>query len=139
MNNDLNALLAVLGVNGDDIVTVCYRPVGGKFKATVGTAADAQARAEQRKGSADVWFGVNPFAKRQSAGRGTAADVSRLTSLYADLDVKDNGLADMDMVRAVLLDVERILGSLRRRRWSRATACIRTGPSATGSTSNEPR
>ena len=110
VSNDLNALLAVLGVNGDDIVTVCYLPVGGEFKATVGTAAGAQARAEQRKDSADVWFGVNTFAKRPSAGRGKAADVSRLTSLYADLDVKDNGLADMDMVRAVLLDVERILG-----------------------------
>ncbi|MEN3220700.1 hypothetical protein PUR22_07620 [Mycolicibacterium porcinum] len=36
----------------------------------------------------DVWFGVNPVARHVAFGRGTEADIVRVRTLFADLDVK---------------------------------------------------
>ena len=41
--------------------------------------------------TADIWIGMNPVGPHVLSGRGTNADVTRLTSLYCDLDEKPGG------------------------------------------------
>lgn len=58
----------------------------------------------------DYWVGLCPVRKVVK-GRGGIADVTRLTALWADLDVKGDGLPDMDTCWAVVATLTDWLGS----------------------------
>jgi hypothetical protein len=64
-------------------------------------------------GTTDTWFGVNPGAgpPREHAGRGKAADVTRLTALFADLDVKGGGCPDLETAYKIVNDLSIILNT----------------------------
>lgn len=102
-------LLEALG--HDQHIALCTQVPGGTFTSRVVTTEDAAAWAVPT--DRDAWYSVNPIAgpARDHAGRGTAKDVVRLTALYADLDIKGNGLADYDTARAVIDVLSDILGS----------------------------
>jgi hypothetical protein len=93
-------LLDVIGLTGDDVVTVCHNH-DGRFTVTVGDATTAASRARPFIGRADVWFGVAPLRERPRAGRGTAADVARLTALFADLDHKPGALTPEQSAKVI--------------------------------------
>lgn len=61
---------------------------------------------------ADIWIGVNPVdhTKVVPGGRGTSRDVTRLTSLYADLDVKEGGCRDYTQAMEIVYTLADILG-----------------------------
>jgi P4 family phage/plasmid primase-like protien len=59
---------------------------------------------------ADIWIGVNPVGPSVKSGRGKAGDIIRLTSLFADLDVKENGCATYEVADAIIDDLSEILG-----------------------------
>ncbi|QGF22436.1 hypothetical protein [Raineyella fluvialis] len=108
-------LLEVLGIAPDERVSVCYRRPDGALTATLGTAGDAQARADAQAGRADVWFGVNPIsasAELAPGQRGRAADVARIAALYVDLDSKalPGGLGSEEGCRELLADICGLLG-----------------------------
>lgn len=61
---------------------------------------------------ADIWIGVNPVdhTKVVPGGRGTSRDVTRLTSMYADLDVKEGGCKDYGQAMEIVYTLADILG-----------------------------
>lgn len=59
---------------------------------------------------ADIWIGMNPVGAWVKSGRGTAADVTRLTSLYCDLDVKEGGCASLVVAEQIIHDLCVLLG-----------------------------
>lgn len=109
----LSDLLDLLGYTPDEFVAICHQRPGEAFTSDVVAAPDAGSTVERYRDGADVWFGVNPTAgpARESGGRGTAGQVTRLVALYADLDVKPGGLASYDVAHAVISDVSGMLGA----------------------------
>ena len=107
---DFERLLDALGIAPGERVSVCHRLPGEEaFTATLGTAADAPARARPFVERADVWFGVNPLREEVATGRGVTGDQTRLAALYADLDVKPGGLPTRAACEAVVSDLEGLL------------------------------
>lgn len=92
-------------------VSICHQHPGGAFQTRVTTAVDAPDAANIT--GANVWFGVNPVAgpPRTNAGRGTADTIERLVALYADLDVKDGGLATFETAHDVIDGISSIVGT----------------------------
>jgi hypothetical protein len=83
------------------------------FITGVGTPAEAVAVAAKLPDTADVYFSVNAVRPRQPGDtrRGGEADVTRLTALYADLDVKPGGCPTLDVAHAIAAEVGVILDS----------------------------
>jgi len=102
-------LLDLLGYQPDDTVTVCHRPPGDAFVPTWTTASKAPDVADDHTDS-DVWFSVNGLLRRNGAGRGKVADVTRMSALYADLDVKPGGMATRDAAGEVIASLSDRLG-----------------------------
>lgn len=90
-------VLNLLHYTPQEHVSICEKHPGATF--TAHTMASPQATINGLDG-ADVWFGVNPIDPT-SAGRGTAAQVTRWSALWADLDVKPGGCPDMDTARTI--------------------------------------
>ena len=97
---ELAALLRLLKFNfdGDDeCVSVCWQrdqgmPSKGPFTSEVLHPSWAQEFVERTRDDRDgVWFGICPLAEALLRGRGTEADVVRLSSVWADVDIKDGG------------------------------------------------
>jgi len=103
-------LLARLGFNGHDYVSVRWqRTSGDKFDGAWAPTTEAPTLAAQHPDE-NVWFSVNK-ARDKGYGRVATADVTRLTCLYADLDIKVGGLADMQMALDVIQDMSMLLGT----------------------------
>lgn len=62
--------------------------------------------------TADIWIGVNPVdhTKIEPGDRGLACDVTRLAALYADLDEKDGGCANLGVAEDIIDDLSALLG-----------------------------
>ena len=74
-------------------VSVCYQSAGGHFTGEVrewDVAPRLVKYLVENFSGWDLWFGVNALNDVRE-GRGTEADVIRLTSLYADVDIKPGG------------------------------------------------
>ncbi|WP_051427165.1 AAA family ATPase [Arthrobacter sp. H20] len=96
-------LLQALGHDGTEHVTIAWSAPEGNFRQQTMTAAAAPAFVEALPVGTNVWYSVN--AMRPSGSR-SAADATRWTSLWADLDVatniKQNGLPGFDVAYAVI-------------------------------------
>jgi hypothetical protein len=110
-------LLTLLGhVTNDrrDKLSVCWERPGGNFTSQLQTPEDAPRFVDQlvdaNRAVVNVWFGVNPLSSEVTKGRGTAKDVTRLTSLWADLDVADGKCPDLDAAHAIITNVSSMLG-----------------------------
>jgi len=111
-------LLDVLGHDPGAAVVVCHKRPGEAFTPVWTTADKAPEVADDHSG-ADVWFSVNSLPHKGS-GRGTASDVTRLSAVYADLDVKAGGMTTMSAAVAVIRTVSDMLGTV-------PTAIVETG------------
>lgn len=62
--------------------------------------------------NADIWIGVNPVNDDVPASgrRGNAREITRLTSLFADLDVKEGGCSDYGKAMEIVCSLADILG-----------------------------
>lgn len=82
-------LLERLGREASDPVVVCYQSAsqGFKVKKTKVDFADTVVEALTELG-ANVWYEINPS---NADGRARAEDVSRLASVWIDIDFKDSG------------------------------------------------
>lgn len=110
-------LLAALGHVDDyrhDQVSVCWKLPGKAFSTELKAIEDAPRFVEhfvdQTGGQVDLWFGVNPVDAGVTHGRGTVKDITRLTSLWADLDVKDGACPDLDTAHDIFTEVSALLG-----------------------------
>ncbi len=72
----------------------------GKFTSRIIDVHDLPAALENAPAQACCWLGVNPTTA--TTGRGTEADVSRLTSIYCELDDKNTTEAQQ---RAIIADL----------------------------------
>jgi hypothetical protein len=104
-------LLSALGFTDDEYVSVCHRAGNGPFLAEVCQPCGAPALVAALPDDADVWFGVCPVKgpARKSAGRGKAKDVTRLSALWADLDVEDGKCASIGVARSIIDDLSEVL------------------------------
>ena len=85
MNQDAHTLLTALG--GDGYLSICWKPPGAhQLSSVVLTLPEALATIDAVGDTADLWYGVNRMTQRPPSGRGRAADITRITCLYADLD-----------------------------------------------------
>lgn len=103
-------LLDTLGVAADEQVSVCYMRPGERFFGGLVDRRKALGMAEAWAHEADVWFGVNTIRDGVQSGRGTARDVRRCVALWADIDLKANGITDLDKVGDVILNIEESVG-----------------------------
>lgn len=102
-------LLEALDYRDSERISVCYQPVGGDFGVLgIVPVTDAARLAASVGDTGDVWFGVNPTSATE--GRGDAAHTTRLVALYADLDVKPGGCADLPTAEKIIDDVSAHVG-----------------------------
>lgn len=93
----------------DGFTAVCHKAPGQRFVAEVVKSVDAPQAADLPQH--DVWYGVNPVHGPARPGRGTVDQVTGLTALYADLDVKPGGLPDFDTAWDVVSTLSGMLHS----------------------------
>lgn len=104
---DFAELLTMLG--HDDLTAVCHQPVGGKFSFMVTESADAASLATVA--DADMWFGINPVSRPAPGSRGKSDDVTRLSCLWVDFDVKPGACTSLTQAQAIIDDLAAALGT----------------------------
>lgn len=101
-------LLAVLGRTEPTIRLGMQQP-GGEFTSAAIDQQYLDTVVERAPGN--LWFEVNPSSHVGDKGRTSAADVTRLVALWADLDYKEGGLGGETVVLEVIDDLSRAIGS----------------------------
>ncbi|MGH3956457.1 MAG: DNA primase family protein [Mycobacterium sp.] len=103
-------LLEILGYTDDEHVAICT-DASGVFASSVITA-NLTGHLELSPG-ANYWFSVNPVKGpvRHNAGRGSAADVTRLAAVWADIDIKDGACRDLQQAQAIVDELSNLLGT----------------------------
>lgn len=86
IDSRLHDLLSALGFTARERVSINTRVPGERFVSTMCEVADLENWSPPQ--DRDVWFGVNPVGRHVRYGRGSEVDVSRVRTLFADLDVK---------------------------------------------------
>lgn len=112
-NTDFDRLLAVLGRAEDPFVRVGWATHEADFRSmTVARAAlpDYISGLLNAEKPANIYFEINP-SSHQGKGRTAANEVTRLTSLWADIDFKGNGMGNEDGARALVDELSRALGA----------------------------
>jgi hypothetical protein len=106
-------LLGTLGFIDGEFVSLGYEDAGGVFHTAVMAPPDAGAVAAKIPATANAYFGVNPTGgpARSNTGRGTETDVTRLTALWVDLDVKPGACPSLDVAHTIIDDLSGILGT----------------------------
>lgn len=104
-------LLAMLGRAPDDLITVNYERPGSTFSGRVVRVADAVAAVKPHPVETNLWYSVQPFREGGAAkGKASAADVTSLIALYADLDVKPSALPNDAACWAVVAELAEFVG-----------------------------
>jgi hypothetical protein len=112
MNNELDfaGLLETLRHAEGEYLSINHQPAGGVFQSqVVPFGEDVPARAQALADGNNLWFGINPV-RGGIAGRGTEADVTRLAAVWADLDIKPGGCADLDVTYEIIGDLAALIG-----------------------------
>lgn len=108
---DFADVLELLGHTDGDHIALCYKQGDGPFTTIVNTPAIITAAAPGFT-DADVWFSVNPVTgPAHTGGRGGADAVTRLTSLWADIDIKPGACADLEQAHQLIDDISAALGT----------------------------
>jgi hypothetical protein len=105
---DLRRLLAALGRDPSERMTINYIPLAGGWESKPTTVAEAPALAD-KYGDLDCYFGSQRI-REIKFGRGYATDVIGLRSLNCDLDVKAGGMPSWDAARGVIDTLTELLG-----------------------------
>ena len=87
-----------------ELVSLCYEAADGSWHTAVMTPADAVVGFQTIPTTAYVYHGVCPVKGpvRMNAGRGKEEDVTRLSGLWCDLDVKPGGCMILDVAKAIV-------------------------------------
>nr|ABP44458.1 hypothetical protein Mflv_1980 [Mycolicibacterium gilvum PYR-GCK] len=86
-------VLRALGFTERDRIPICTRRPGGDFVSMLYAVRDLAGWMPPQ--DRDVWFGANPVGRHVSASKkGGEADVTRMRTLFADLDVKPGKCLD---------------------------------------------
>lgn len=82
----LYTILCALGFAARERVSINTRAPGGRFMSELYEARELVRWVPPQ--DRDVWFGVNPVGRHVTRGRGAEADIARVRTLFADLDIK---------------------------------------------------
>ena len=102
-------LVSALGLTRANRISINSKTAEGRFRSEL-------VRVQDLKGwtpplDRDVWFGVNPISSEVRRGRrGTEVDVTRVSAIFADLDVKAGSLASLAECREVVRRLSKLLG-----------------------------
>jgi len=104
--------LDLLGFSPTDFLGVCYYH-GNQFTTAVLPHSVVSTYIAGIDKTAEIWIGVNPVGgpMRIDKGRGKAEDVTRLTALYCDIDVKAVGCDSFETGTQIINDLSGILGT----------------------------
>lgn len=112
---DFAGLLQCLGFTVGEFVSIGYEDTteGTAWRTAVMDPIDAPAYVDQLADTADVFFGVCPTKgpARDRAGRGTEEDATRLSALWADLDVKPGACKNIKVAHAIIGDLTAAVGT----------------------------
>lgn len=111
----LTQVLELLGHTPDEHVQLCQQSADQPFASTVYTVAqveqiEADGLLPQDR---NIWFSPNPTEgpPRSNAGRGGAAQVTRLAALWADLDIKTGGCPNLTTAQHIIDDLAAATGT----------------------------
>jgi P4 family phage/plasmid primase-like protien len=105
--------LEALNFTGSEFVAVCHKHMDtGDFKYSVLPPAAVPGYVELMADKHDVWLGVNPVAgpPRSTGGRGKPEDVTRLSAVFCDLDIKPGGCPDIETAQQIVAELADVLG-----------------------------
>ena len=94
-------LLETLSYRSDEFVAIAHEAPGGDFQTAVRAPEKVPGYVAALGEAVNVWHSVNPTQgpERTNAGRGTEQQTTRLSALYADLDVKPGACPDTRLGR----------------------------------------
>ena len=106
-------LLETLNYRPDEFVAVARQAPGVEFATAVMPPEKAPEYVAALGDTVNVWYGVNPTEgpERAHNGRGTEEQATRLSALYADLDVKPGACPDLDVAETIIDDLSALLGT----------------------------
>jgi hypothetical protein len=93
---------------GSEYVSLCYEAADGSWHTEVAAPNDAVVDFTLIPATADAFHGVCPVEgpARKNSGRGTEAQVTRLSGLWVDLDVKGAGSCPtLDVAKAIVANL----------------------------------
>lgn len=104
-------LLDLLGHTSDDHIALCHKKADGPFTTIVNTPSIVSIVAGSLT-DADVWFSINTVTGPPRTGpRGGADTITRLTSLWADIDIKPGACPDLATAELLVGDISVAIGT----------------------------
>lgn len=107
VSGELARLLCVLGRDADERLSINI--LVPPFRSMLTTVEEAPGLIDPDR---DCWYGTGVLRSDLAAGRGYARDVIGVRELFADIDVKDNGMPSFDAANAVITDLSVMLGTV---------------------------
>ena len=103
-------LVTALGYSRVALLSINSKTADGRFRSELVRVQDLEDWTPPL--DRDVWFGVNPISSEVRPGRrGTEMDVTRVSAIFADLDVKAGSLASLTECREVVHRLSIVLGT----------------------------
>jgi len=103
-------LVSALGLTRAHRISINSKTADGRFRSELVHVQDLEYWTPPL--DRDVWFGVNPISSEVRPGRrGTEADVTQVSAIFADLDVKAGSLASLTECREVVHRLSIVLGT----------------------------
>jgi len=105
---DLYDLVNLLRYSPVALISINSKTADGRFRSKLVSVQDLQGWTTPL--DRDVWFGVNPVTNDVRPGRrGTEADVTSVSTIFADLDVKAGSLASLAECYKVVKRLSKLL------------------------------
>lgn len=105
-------LLDHLGHTAGDHIALCHKPIDGGAFTTIVNTPTILAIVAGSITDADVWFSINTLAGPPRTGpRGDANTVTRLTCLWADIDIKAGACPDLPTADMLIGDISIAIGT----------------------------
>jgi len=103
-------LVTTLGYSRAALISINTKTADGRFRSELVQVQDLKGWTPPL--DRDVWFGVNPVTNDVRPGRrGTEADVTRVSAIFADLDVKAGSLECIEDCHNTIARLSVVLGS----------------------------
>ena len=111
----IDTLLEVLGAADCEFFAVCHedKTTGQPFTSSVLPPGKVAGHIAGLSPTADVWFSVCPTAgpERRGGARGGKNLVTRMSAVFADLDLKDGACPDVKTAWAIVVEVSKLIGT----------------------------
>jgi P4 family phage/plasmid primase-like protien len=105
-----NELLTRLGRSRDDVRLITAR--GKDLRSFIPAPEDIDTAVEAAvENDEHVWYEINPSSFREDHGRSSARHITRLVTLYVDVDYKDGGMGSLEVAHQLIDDLTGALGA----------------------------